>query len=137
VKSASSLQPGLLERTSLRVVRGDTIRLRVFLLPEGATEAETVDLFVPVPRGRFGGVLNVRGGGADTCFFCFFEEGEEEGGSQPATFEGLLRQLRRTDRNNDLVADLQVEPGLRSKVSSRTDTVILGGESIEIIIARG
>jgi hypothetical protein len=137
VKSASSLQPGLLERTRLRVARGDTIRLRVFLLPEGETEAETVDLFVPVPRGRFGGVLDVRGGGADTCFFCFFEEGEEEGGSQPATFEGLLRQLRRTDRNNDLVADLRVEPGLRSKVSSRTDTVILGRESIEIIIARG
>lgn len=132
VKSASSVQPRLLERTSLRVARGDTIRLRVFLLPQGATDEETVDLLVPVPRRRsFGGSLEVRGG-LGGCFFCFFEEEGEEP-SEPPTFEALLQQLRRTDRNNDLVAELSLDPGPTQKSKFRTDTVILGRERIRIV----
>jgi len=135
VRSASSLQPGLRVRTKLRVRPGDTIRLRVVLLPEGATGREWVDLLLPVPRTRFGGSLTVRGGGADGCLFCFFgEEGSE--GDGPATFEELLQELRRTRRNNDLVASLRVGGGHRRDSSSRTDTVILGQKRIEIIVVR-
>jgi hypothetical protein len=133
VLSASSLQPGFRERARLRVRPGDTISLRVFLLPEGGTEEEMVELLVPVPRSRFGGSLAVRGGGADSCLFCFFDEedGEDE---EPATFEELLRDLRRTGRNNDLVASLRVGAGRERVTSSRTDTVILGEERIDIVV---
>ena len=134
VKSASSLQPSFRERARLRVRPGDTISLRVFLLPEGGTEEEMVELLVPVPRRRFGGSLTVHGGGAESCLFCFFdeEEGEDDGG--PATFEKLLHELRRTPRNNDLVASLRVGAGRQRDTSSRTDTVILGQERIEVVI---
>jgi len=135
LQSASSLQPTLRERSFLRVASGDTIRLRVFLLPEGETEEEAVDLLVSVPRGP-GGTLEVGGGGADSCLFCFFDEenGEEEDG--PATFGALLRELRRTPRNNDLVAKVQFFNGRESTATSRTDAVVLGSESLEIIVAR-
>jgi hypothetical protein len=138
VESASSLQPGLRERDRLRVRPGDTIRLEVSLLEEGALEADIVELLVPVPpRARFGGSLTVGGGGGDTCFFCFFEEENGEEVEGPATFAALLRDLRRTPRNNDLVATLRVDVGPTRKTTSLTDSVILGRESIEIIIARG
>ena len=113
----------------------DTISLRVFLLPEGATDEEMVELLVPVPRSRFGGSLTVGGGGADDCLFCFIEgEGGEK--KAPATFEELLRNLRRTHRNNDLVASLRVDRGRERESISRTDTVILGEEQVEIIVVR-
>jgi hypothetical protein len=135
VLSASSLQPTLRERSTLRVAPGDTIRVRVFLLPEGETDEESVDLLVSVPRGP-GGTLEVSGGGADSCLFCFFdeEEGEEENG--PATFGELLRDLRRTPRNNDLVARVRLFNDRGSKTTARTDTVVLGSESVEIIVVR-
>ncbi|MBA3739301.1 MAG: hypothetical protein H0W97_12145, partial [Actinobacteria bacterium] len=135
VKSASSLQPVLRERSILRVARPDTIRLRVFVLPEDSTEEEAIDLVVPV-TGRFPSSLEVRGGGATSCLFCFFDEEEGQGAPKPATFEALLRQLRRTHRNNDLVASLQVGDGRRRDFRSRTDTVILGEKRIEIIVVR-
>jgi hypothetical protein len=134
VESASSVQPGFRERARLRVRAGGTISLRVFLLPEGATDEEMVELLVPVPRGRFGGSLTVSGGGADSCLFCFIEG--EDGDEGPATFHELLRNLRRTHRNNDLVASLRVGGGRERESSSRTGTVILGEEQIEIIFVR-
>jgi hypothetical protein len=78
----------------------------------------------------------VGGGGADSCLFCFFEE--EDGGEEdtPATFEKLLRNLRRTHRNNDLVASLRVGGGRPRESISRTDSVILGEEQVEIIVVR-
>lgn len=136
VKSASSLQPAFRERSRLRVRPGDTIRLRVFLLPEGETAEEMVELLVPVPRVRYGGSLAVRGGGADSCLFCFFEEEEDGQDGGPVTFEELLRDLRRTPRNNDLVATLRVGGRGPRVTRSRTDTVILGQERIEIVVVR-
>jgi hypothetical protein len=135
VESASSLQPGLQERGRLRVRRGDTIVLNVFLQQEGSTEEDVVELLLPVPRSRSTrGDLVVAGGGYNACLFCFFdeEEGEDDGG--PATFEKLLHELRRTPRNNDLVASLRVGAGRQRDTSSRTDTVILGQERIEVVI---
>jgi hypothetical protein len=136
VESASSVQPDFRERARLRVRPRDTISLRVFLLPEGATDEEMVELLVSMPRSRFGGSLAVGGGGADSCLFCFFEE--EDGGEEdtPATFEKLLRNLRRTHRNNDLVASLRVGGGRPRESISRTDSVILGEEQVEIIVVR-
>jgi hypothetical protein len=133
VLSASSLQPTLRERSSLRVAPGDTIRVRVFLLPEGATDEEAVDLLVSVPRGP-GGTLEVSGGGADSCLFCFFDEEEGEEENVPATFGELLRDLRRTPRNNDLVARVRLYNGRASKTTSRADTVVHGSKSVEIIV---
>lgn len=135
LRSASPRQPTLLERERLRVRPGDTIRLEVSLLPEGALEADVVELLVRVPRSRFGGSLVVQSGGADSCLFCFFDEenGEDEG---PATFAELLRDLRRTPRNNDLVATLQMGNGRTSKDSFRTDAVVLGSETVEIVVVR-
>lgn len=135
VESASSLQPDFRERARLRVRPRDMISLRVFLLPESATDEEMVELLVPVPRSRFGGSLTVGGGGADDCLFCFIE-GEDGGEKAPATFEDLLRDLRRTHRNNDLVASLRVDGGREREAISRTDTVIVGEEHIEIIVVR-
>ena len=135
LRSASPLQPILLERERLRVRPGDTIRLEVSLLPEGALEADIVELLVQVPRSRFGGSLVVQGGGADSCLFCFFdEENGEDGG--PATFAELLRDLRRAPRNNDLVATLQMENGRTSKDSFRADAVVLGSERLEVVVVR-
>jgi hypothetical protein len=135
VESASSVQPGFQERARLRVRRGETVSLRVFLLPEGATHEEMIELQVLVPRGRFGGSLNVSGGGADSCLFCLIEgEGGDE--EEPATFEELLQNLRHTHRNNDLVASLRVGGGSERESSSRTDSVILGEEQIEIVFVR-
>ena len=135
VESASSLQPDFRERARLRVSPRDTISLRVFLLPEGATDEEMVELLVPVPRSRFGGSLTVGGGGAGDCLFCFLEgeEGEEEA---PATFQELLQNLRRTHRNNDLVASIRVDGGRERESISRTDAVILGEEQVEIVVVR-
>jgi hypothetical protein len=134
VESASSLQPTLRERSRLRVLPGDTIQLQVFLLPEGALEEDVVELLVQVPRTRSGGSLSIQGGGADSCIFCFFDE--EEGGDEgPETFAELLRDLRRTPRNNDLVATLRVGRATRDS-RFRADTVVVGEEHIEIEVVR-
>ena len=58
------------------------------------------------------------------------------GEKAPATFEDLLRDLRRTHRNNDLVASLRVDGGREREAISRTDTVIVGEEHVEIIVVR-
>jgi len=135
LRVASSVQPALRERDRLRVRPGDTIRLEVSLLAEGALEADVVELLVPVPNTRFGGRLVLQGGGADSCLFCFFD-GENGEDQSPATFGELLRQLRRTPRNNDLVARLEVGRNMRRESTFRADTVILGRESVDIVVTR-
>ena len=130
VESASSLQPGFRERARLRVSPGDTISLRVFLLPEGATSEEMVELLVPVPRSRFGGSLTV-GGGADDCLFCFIEgeDGEEDA---PATFQALLEPPAHAPEQRP--RRIPPRRGRERESISRTDTVILGEEQVEIIV---
>lgn len=135
VRSASSLQPTLNDRERLRVRPGDTIRLEVSLLDEGAFEPEVVELLVRVPKVRFGGLLTIGGGATDTCLFCFFDE-ENGGDGGPATFDELLRQLRRTSRNNDVVASLQVGSGATWSTTFRADAVIQGSDAIEIVVVR-
>lgn len=132
VRSASSLQPVLRDRDVLRVRRGDTVRLEVTLLDEGAIEPEVVELFVPVPRSGFSGSLVVQGGASDACLFCDPEDGD---GTEPATFAALLRELRRTARNNDVVATVQLDTGATRTVTFRGDGVVLGQDQIELVVA--
>jgi hypothetical protein len=135
LRSASSLQPVLRERSVLRVRPGDTIRLEVALLEEGDLEPELVEMLVTVPRARFGGGLVVQGGSGTSCLFCSFADGEEEEPA-PATFAELLSDLRRTDRNDDLIATLVVGSGTTRRSKVRADTVVLGSEDLEIEIVR-
>jgi hypothetical protein len=130
VESASSVQPTFRERGRLRVRPGDTIELHVFLLRDGATEEEMVELLVRMPRTRSGGDLTVAGGGYNTCLFCFFYEDDPEAAD---TFAELLAELEQTPQNNDLVADLQVRRSHRTS-TFRADTVIVGQEHINIIV---
>jgi hypothetical protein len=136
VLSASSLARTLRDREFLPVRPGDTIRLRVYLRPDGSDTLEEVDLTVAVPRrARGGGTLRIRGGGEDLCFFCIlFDEGEE-GEEEPQTFEELLAELGSAERNNDLVANLRIG-GRRRTALSTQDAVILGQDTIEIFVRR-
>jgi hypothetical protein len=137
VLSASSLARTLRDREFLPVRPGDTIRLRVYLRPEGSDTLEEVDLTVGVPRrARGGGTLRIRGGGEDLCFFCvlFDEEGKADE-EEPQTFEELLAELESAERNNDLVANLRIG-GRRRTALSTQDAVILGQDTIEIFVRR-
>jgi hypothetical protein len=134
VESASSLQPSFRERDRLRVRPGDTIQLRVFLLPEGALDEEMVELTVAVPHRGRGGNLSIQGGAASSCLYCYyFDEGDDDGG--PVTFTALIRQLRQTPRNNDLVATLRAG-GEKHETTFRADDVILGEAQLDVSIVR-
>jgi hypothetical protein len=136
VLSASSLQPTFKSRNVLFVRRGDTIKLRVSLLPAGATVARTVAMSVIVPR-RFGeGILEVRGGsGSDECAFgCEeFGEGDGGGGSGPATFDELLGLLANADHTYDLVANLDLN-GRQRKAVAVQPNIVLGGKRIFVVV---
>jgi hypothetical protein len=134
VLAASSVQPALKARRMLLVRRGDTIRLRVFLLPAGATVPRTLDLSLRVPR-RFGeGMLEVRGGrGADECLFGCDDEGEGEAETGPATFDELLAALAGGEHTFDLVAELNLNGAQRKAVAVQPD-IILGGRAIQIFV---
>jgi hypothetical protein len=136
VFSASSVARRLREREFLPVRRGDTIRLRVFLRPEGSETLETVDLVLQVPRRvRGDGVLRIRGGGEVDCFFCILFDGEEGEGEEeePQTFEELLAELEGAEQNNDLLAELRIGGRQRTALSQR-ERVVLGQERIEIFV---
>lgn len=139
VLSASSLQPALRARKVLFVRPGDTIRLRVFLLPAGATVERAVDLSRRVPRRARGeGVLAVGGGGIqadEECFFgdCF--EGGEEGGTTPTSFDELLAELSGADHSYDLIASLGLRGGQRRTVAPQGE-IILGRRSTAVFIVR-
>jgi hypothetical protein len=132
VESASSVQPTLAERRRLRVVRGDTIELQVYLQAEGSVEEDVVQLLVRVPQRAREGDLRVQGGGADSCLFCFFF-GEGDQDDAPETFAELLSNLEDTPQNNDLVATLRTGRS-ESQDLFRDDVVILGRERIDIVV---
>ena len=131
VESASSLQPSFAERSRLRVRPGDTIQLRVFLQGENDLDEEMIELSVAVPlRGR-DGWLSIRGG-SNNCFWCWFDKGGDEG---PETFAELLKNLKQTPRNNDVVASLRLG-GAERQTTFRADTVVVGEEDIRIVTVR-
>ena len=140
VLSSSSIQPALKARRTLLVRRGDTINLRVSLLPAGATVARTLDMNLRVPR-RFGeGILEIRGGGSqadEECFFgdcVVFSEGEEEV-SGPESFDDLLAAIGGAEHTFDLVANLHLGSAERKAVAVQPE-IILGGKAIQILVVR-
>jgi hypothetical protein len=137
VLSSSSIQPAFKARRLLLVRRGDTINLRVLLLPAGATVPRTLALSLRVPR-RFGeGILEVRGGRpADECLFgCDEDDGEGDVGSGPASFDELLAALAGGEHTFDLVANLNLNGALRKAVAAQPD-IILGGRAIQVLVVR-
>jgi SpoIVB peptidase S55 len=128
VLSASSLEPVLKARKYLLVRPGDTIRLRVFLLPAGATVARTVDLTQRVPRRARGeGQLVIRGGGEtadEECFFGECEEAVEEEAGSPASFDELLAGLSGAEHSYDLVSSLGLRGGVRTTVAPQAEIVL-------------
>lgn len=135
VLSASSLQPALRERKTLRARRGDTIRLRVFLLPASSTVERPVDLALELPRRGGQRFLEIRGGSAfEGCFFC--EEGEDgESPSGPASFDELLAELANADHNFDLVARLRDRGTTRKAVSAQPE-IVLGRRTLTVFVVR-
>jgi hypothetical protein len=137
VLSSSSIQPAFKARRLLLVRRGDTINLRVLLLPAGATVPRPLALSLRVPR-RFGeGILEVRGGRpADECLFgCDEDDGEGDVGSGPASFDDLLTALAGGEHTFDLVANLNLNGALRKAVAAQPD-IILGGRAIQVLVVR-
>jgi hypothetical protein len=137
VLSSSSVQPAFRSRRVLLVRRGDTINLKVFLLPAGAGVAREVNLSVRVPR-RFGeGMLEVRGGsGLDECgiFGCEGEgDGEETDGL--ASFDELLTGLAGAEHTYDLVANLELRGAQRKALAAQPE-IILGGRAIQLLVVR-
>jgi hypothetical protein len=139
VLSASSLQRTLKARKYLFVRPGDLVKLRVFLLPAGATVARSVDLTQRVPRSARGeGRLVVRGGGMsgdEECFFGECGEGGEEETTGPATFDELLADLSGAEHSYDLVTGLSMRGGVRTKVTPQSE-IILGRRSMLLFVVR-
>jgi hypothetical protein len=139
VKSASSLQPALKAREYLLVRPRDTIRLRVFLLPAGATAERAVDLTQRVPRTARGeGELVIRGGGMagdEECFFGECGEGDEEVTPGPASFDELLAALSGAEHSYDLVASLGLRSGTRTTVAAQSE-IILGRRFVQVFVVR-
>jgi hypothetical protein len=137
--SASSLQPTLKARKYLFVRPRDTIRLRVFLLPAGATVERAVDISQRVPRSARGeGQLAIRGGGIqadEECFFGDCVEGGEEEVTTPASFDELLAELAGAEHSYDLVASLGVGGAERRTVAPQGE-IILGRRVLGILVVR-
>jgi hypothetical protein len=71
---------------------------------------------------------------------CMIEEMEcgGGGGSEPASFDALLRQLERAPRNNVLEAKLRVGPGMRVKAKkTRTFDAVVRGHALIQVRGRG
>ena len=135
VFSSSSIQPTLKSRRVLLVRRGDTINLRVFLLPAGAGVARGVNLSVRVPR-RFGeGMLEVRGGsGLDECGILGCEgEGDGEETNGLATFDELLAALAGAEHTFDLIANLDLNGAQRRALAVQPE-IVLGGKAIRVLV---
>lgn len=140
VLSASSLQPALKARKYLLVRPRDTIRLRVFLLPAGATVERAVDLSQRVPRTARGeGELVLRGGGTqeegEECFFGECGDGDKEVTTGPASFDELLAELSGAEHSYDLIASLGLRGGERTTVAPQAE-IILGRRFLAVFVVR-
>jgi hypothetical protein len=120
-------------------LRGGTTRKFRVLLTSKQLGPARVQLALPVPKqiGRKSGMLEILGGGS----FYGGGEGEfSEGGymsaTGPETFDALLRRLRETPRNDQVLANLTLykRSGLVIKRSVRTGAraVVTGGVAVEV-----
>lgn len=136
VLTSSSIQPTLKSRRVLLVRRGDTVKVRVLLLPAGAVDTRVVNMSLRVPR-KFGeGALEVRGGmPLDECLFGCEEEFEGEEPAGPGSFDELLAALEGGEHTNDLVANLYLR-GAQRKALTVQPQIVLGGKAIQILVVR-
>jgi hypothetical protein len=90
---------------------------------------------VPKRIGRKSGMLEITGGNSYYGGEEFFE-GPMFGGSSPATFEDVLRSIRRMPRNDQVLANLMLftRTGDVIERSGRTGTraVVNGGVMVEV-----
>ncbi len=120
-------------------LRGGTTRKFRVLLTSKQLGPARVQLVLPVPKqiGRKSGMLEILGGGS------YYGGGEGEfseagyvGATGPETFDALLRRLRETPRNDQVLANLTLykRSGLVIKRSARagTQAVVTGGVAVEV-----
>jgi len=119
-------------------LRGGTTRKFRVLLTSKQLGPARVQLALPVPKqiGRKSGMLEILGGGS------YYGGGEGEfsesgyGTTGPETFDALLRRLRETPRNDQVLANLTLykRSGLVIKRSVRagTQAVVTGGVVVEV-----
>lgn len=130
-----------LERRRVRVRPGDTIGLRVTLLPHQESTERIVDLSVVVPsKGRFSdATVSVTGGSSGELGFfeCFFFGEECASDQKVESFDDLLEVLANAPHNNDLLASLR---GPRGRVKAQDvevlDQVVTGQKLIFLRIIR-
>jgi hypothetical protein len=96
-----------------------------------------VSLRVPNRIGRKNGFLEIAGGNSFYGGEFFEEEGPYGGGSTaPATFDAVLRELRQTPRNDQVLANLVLfrRTGTTMERSARTTTraVVNGSVMVEV-----
>ena len=134
VESASSIQPLFRERARLRVRPGDTISLRVFLLPEGATDEEMVELLVPVPRSRFGGSLTWAAAAPTTASSVSSRERVRRRRRPPRSRSCCATSGARTGTTTSLRPSVSIGDANESRYLGLTRRP--GEEQVEIIVVR-
>lgn len=129
------------KRQVVRAAPGERIRVRVVLKPaERGRPSRHVDLAFRLPRNAPPmGFLEISGPSSPMDEECMIEEMEcGGGGSGPASFDALLRELERAPRNNVLEAKLRVGPGMRVKAKkTRTFDAVVRGHAFVQIRGRG
>jgi hypothetical protein len=121
------------------ILRGGTTRRFRVLLTSRQLGPARVELAVPVPRriGRRSGMLEILGGAS---YFGGgegeFSEGGYVGATGPETFDALLRRLRETPRNDQVLANLTLYKrsglGPKRSVQVATRAVVTGSVTVEV-----
>lgn len=128
----------------LFLLGGTKIRIRVRLVSPTMPHTWAY-VHVPVPRtiGYKSGILEIAGGnssgggpmGGDDLFEELFGGGDDMG-SEPATLDALLRQLRRAPRNDQVLANLSLfrrdMTVLGRSARATTRAVVNGGFMVEV-----
>jgi hypothetical protein len=96
---ASSVQPTFDTRTDLKVTSTDTIKVRVPIVPKGATKAEIVTFSIPVPAGATGGGrLEIQSPASQNLYRL-----------KATSFKSLLNKLETLGRGDQLTATLTMK----------------------------
>jgi hypothetical protein len=141
---ASSLQPGLAVRNTLRVRPGGTIHVQVQLLDEGSTHTRNVFMTIQLPDNAAGSGQLFLGSG-----------GVAFGGRGAKSFDALITSIHDAPHNYDLLGDLFLAgrrggpvghpdtPGLRSgprvihrEVVKPQHQVVTGRKIIRVVVVK-
>ena len=136
---SSSVQPGLAVHDTLKVKPGDTIHVRVVMLPHGSTHPVTVHFPLSVPKTATGdGYMFTRGGQ--------FFNGLFSASRRSHSFSELVHNLATAEHNYDLLTDLYLfgRSGGTKALTRRfhtqlrlpQDEVVQGRKFIRIVVVR-